>query len=51
MSVEPSDLPALPAKDWAVDGTRTGTKQSATVTSLGLGKIGQRDLGQEGKAQ
>jgi 2-oxoglutarate ferredoxin oxidoreductase subunit alpha len=51
VSIEPSVLPPLPAKDWAVDGTRTGTKQSATVTSLGLGKIGQLDMGQEGKAQ
>jgi 2-oxoglutarate/2-oxoacid ferredoxin oxidoreductase subunit alpha len=51
VSVEPHDLPALPAKSWAVDGTRSGSKQSNTVTSLGLGKVGQRDMGQEGKAQ
>jgi 2-oxoglutarate ferredoxin oxidoreductase subunit alpha len=51
VSVEPIALPSLPEKDWAVDGSRTGTRQSATVTSLGLGKVGQREFGQEGKAQ
>jgi 2-oxoglutarate ferredoxin oxidoreductase subunit alpha len=51
VAIEPASLPPLPAKDWAVDGARTGTGRSATVTSLGLGKVGQRDLGQEGKAQ
>jgi 2-oxoglutarate ferredoxin oxidoreductase subunit alpha len=51
VAIEPASLPDLPGKDWAVDGSRTGTGRSATVTSLGLGKVGQRDLGQEGKAQ
>ena len=51
VAIEPASLPPLPAKDWAVDGARTGTGQSATVTSLGLGKVGQRNFGQEGKAQ
>jgi len=51
VSIDPLPLPELPVKDWAVDGSRTGTGQSATVTSLGLGKVGQRDMGQEGKAQ
>jgi 2-oxoglutarate ferredoxin oxidoreductase subunit alpha len=51
VAVEPAALPSLPSKDWAVDGSRTGTGRSATVTSLGLGKVGQRDFGQEGKAQ
>jgi 2-oxoglutarate ferredoxin oxidoreductase subunit alpha len=51
VAIEAIDLPPLPPKDWAVDGSRTGTGRSATVTPLGLGKIGQRDFGQEGKAQ
>jgi 2-oxoglutarate ferredoxin oxidoreductase subunit alpha len=51
VSVEPIELPPLPEKGWAVDGSRTGSGASATVTSLGLGKVGQRDFGQEGKAQ
>ncbi|HEY8218304.1 MAG TPA: thiamine pyrophosphate-binding protein [Acidimicrobiia bacterium] len=51
VAIEEASLPPLPGKDWAVDGARTGTGQSATVTSLGLGKVGQRDFGQEGKAQ
>ena len=51
VAVEPLDLPELPAKDWAVDGSRTGSRMSGAVTPLGLGKLGQRDFGQEGKAQ
>jgi 2-oxoglutarate ferredoxin oxidoreductase subunit alpha len=51
VSVEPIPLPELPAKDWAVDGSRTGSRRSGAVTPLGLGKLGQRDFGQEGKAQ
>ncbi len=51
ISIEPIEMPALPAKAWAVDGTRSGTGRSGTVTPLGLGKVGQRALSQEGKAQ
>src|SRR3954470_7737816 len=51
ISIEPIDFPALPAKDWAVNGSRSGTGLSGAVTSLGVGKVGQRALGQEGKAQ
>jgi 2-oxoglutarate ferredoxin oxidoreductase subunit alpha len=51
VAIEPVSLPPLPDKDWAVDGARTGTGRSASVTSLGLGKVGQREFGQEGKAQ
>jgi 2-oxoglutarate ferredoxin oxidoreductase subunit alpha len=41
----------IPPKDWAVDGTRSGTGQSRAVTPLGLGKHGQPQFGQEGKFQ
>jgi 2-oxoglutarate ferredoxin oxidoreductase subunit alpha len=51
ISIEPIEFPALPPKDWAVDGSRSGTGKSGAVTSLGVGKVGQRALGQEGKAQ
>src|SRR5262245_144523 len=51
VAIEPLDLPSLPTKEWAVDGSRTGTRRSGAVTPLGLGKLGQRDFGQEGKAQ
>jgi 2-oxoglutarate/2-oxoacid ferredoxin oxidoreductase subunit alpha len=51
ISIEPMTFPALPAKEWAVDGSRSGTGRSGAVTSLGVGKVGQRALGQEGKAQ
>jgi 2-oxoglutarate ferredoxin oxidoreductase subunit alpha len=51
VAIEPLALPELPAKDWAVDGSRTGSRMSGAVTPLGLGKLGQRDFGQEGKAQ
>jgi 2-oxoglutarate ferredoxin oxidoreductase subunit alpha len=42
---------SLPAKDWAVDGTRSGTRESRAVTPLGVTKPGEPDIGQEGKAQ
>lgn len=51
VSVERVEYPPLPPKDWAVDGTRSGTGSSRSVTSLGTMKVGQRHFGQEGKAQ
>jgi 2-oxoglutarate/2-oxoacid ferredoxin oxidoreductase subunit alpha len=51
LSVDRVEYPSLPAKDWAVDGTRSGTGTSGSVTPLGVGKVGQRALGQEGKFQ
>jgi 2-oxoglutarate/2-oxoacid ferredoxin oxidoreductase subunit alpha len=51
IAIELIDFPALPEKDWAIDGTRSGTGKSAASTPLGVGKVGQRALGQEGKAQ
>jgi 2-oxoglutarate ferredoxin oxidoreductase subunit alpha len=44
-------FPELPKKDWAVDGTQTGSGQSRGVTPLGVAKTGQVAMGQEGKAQ
>jgi len=51
VTIEPRVFGALPAKDWAVDGSRSGSGWSATVTPLGVAKLGQRQYGQEGKAQ
>jgi 2-oxoglutarate/2-oxoacid ferredoxin oxidoreductase subunit alpha len=51
VTVQARDFGALPGKDWAVDGSRSGSGWSATVTPLGTGKTGQRQFGQEGKAQ
>ena len=51
ISIDSLELPNLPAKDWAVDGSLTGSGRSRSVTPLGVGKIGQVALGQEGKAQ
>src|SRR5262249_5865850 len=51
ISIDPIDLPDLPAKDWAVDGTLSGSGRSRSVTPLGVGRVGQTALGQEGKAQ
>jgi len=51
VAIEARDFGALPDKEWAVDGSRSGSGWSATVTPLGVGKTGQRQFGQEGKAQ
>jgi 2-oxoglutarate ferredoxin oxidoreductase subunit alpha len=51
LTIEPMSFPDLPAKDWAVDGTMSGSGVSRAVTPLGVSKVGQRALGQEGKAQ
>jgi 2-oxoglutarate/2-oxoacid ferredoxin oxidoreductase subunit alpha len=51
ISIETLEFPPLPPKDWAVDGSRSGSGMSGNVTPLGVGKVGQRALGQEGKAQ
>jgi 2-oxoglutarate ferredoxin oxidoreductase subunit alpha len=47
VSVEPLGFPALPAKDWAVDGSLGGTGESRLVTPLGLGKHGHEAPGIE----
>lgn len=51
IAIDPIALPDLPAKEWAVDGSRSGSGRSGSVTPLGVGKVGQAALGQEGKAQ
>lgn len=47
VSVAPIDFPALPDKDWAVDGSLGGTGDSRLVTPLGLGKHGHEGPGIE----
>jgi 2-oxoglutarate ferredoxin oxidoreductase subunit alpha len=51
LAIEPLEFPSLPEKDWAVDGARSGSGASRNVTPLGVSKLGQREFGQEGKAQ
>src|SRR3954471_6462298 len=51
IAVETLEFPELPAKDWAVNGSRSGSGRSGSVTPLGVGKGGQLAMGQEGKAQ
>ncbi len=51
LAVEPIAFPELPAKDWAVDGSRSGSGASGAVTPLGVSKVGARVFGQEGKFQ
>jgi 2-oxoglutarate ferredoxin oxidoreductase subunit alpha len=51
ISIATLEFPPLPPKDWAITGARTGSGLSGNVTPLGVGKIGQLALGQEGKAQ
>ena len=47
VSIESIDVPSLPAKDWAVDGSAGGTGDSRLVTPLGLGKHGHEAPGIE----
>lgn len=51
LAIDPIEFAELPAKDWAVDGSQSGTGRSRGVTSLGVSKVGQPAMGQEGKAQ
>ncbi|HTD49612.1 MAG TPA: hypothetical protein VK771_03370 [Acidimicrobiia bacterium] len=51
LTIDTITFPDLPAKDWAVDGSHSGSGESRSVTPLGVGKVGQAALGQEGKAQ
>ena len=51
VAVETIPYPALPPKDWAVDGGSSGSGQSHSVTPLGVSKHGQAAFGQEGRAQ
>ena len=51
ISIETVAFPELPKKDWAVDGSLSGSGRSRGVTSLGVSKVGEPAMGQEGKAQ
>jgi 2-oxoglutarate ferredoxin oxidoreductase subunit alpha len=51
VAIEKIEYPELPPKDWAVNGSGSGSGWSGTVTSLGVGKVGQFQFGQEGKYQ
>ncbi len=51
LSIEPLEFPDVPDKDWAVDGSMTGSRRSRSITPLGVAKFGQPTMGQEGKAQ
>jgi 2-oxoglutarate ferredoxin oxidoreductase subunit alpha len=51
LRIDTIDHPTLPPKDWAVDGTASGSGVSKSVTPLGVAKSGQMAFGQEGKFQ
>lgn len=47
VSIAPIDFGPVPAKDWALDGTLTGTGRSRIVSPLGFAKHGQPNPGIE----
>ncbi len=47
VDITPVDFPALPAKDWALDGSLTGTGRSRIVSPLGFDKAGRPSEGIE----
>jgi len=47
VEIEPSSFPALPAKDWAVDGSLGGTRNSRNINPIGMTK-GQKGIEPEG---
>jgi 2-oxoglutarate ferredoxin oxidoreductase subunit alpha len=51
LAIDTLTFPELPAKEWAVDGSQSGSRASRAVTPLGVTKVGQPAMGQEGKAQ
>ncbi len=51
VTIEPISFPPLPPKDWAVNGSRSGSGRYGNLTPLGVGKVGQRNFGEEGKKQ
>jgi 2-oxoglutarate ferredoxin oxidoreductase subunit alpha len=51
LTIETQPFPQLPAKDWAVDGSTSGSGRSKSITPLGVAKHGQPAFGQEGKFQ
>jgi 2-oxoglutarate ferredoxin oxidoreductase subunit alpha len=47
VAVHPIDFGALPANDWAVDGSGTGSGQARLLSPLGLAKVGAEPIGIE----
>ena len=47
VAIEPIDFGAVPAKDWAVDGSRTGTGHARLLSPLGIAKVGEEPVGIE----
>ncbi|MGZ4677443.1 MAG: hypothetical protein ACXVLO_02600 [Acidimicrobiia bacterium] len=47
VDVDPVSYPPLPAKDWALDGSLTGTGSSRIVSPLGFDKAGRPSAGIE----
>jgi 2-oxoglutarate ferredoxin oxidoreductase subunit alpha len=47
VAVAPAEFGALPAKEWAVDGSLAGTGHSRSISPLGLGKHGNEGPGIE----
>jgi 2-oxoglutarate ferredoxin oxidoreductase subunit alpha len=51
LTIETETFSELPPKDWAIDGSSSGSGRSKSITPLGVGKHGQPAFGQEGKFQ
>lgn len=49
VEVDTLDLPALPAKDWALDGTASGTGGSRQIWTFAMGKKNDPGPGPEGQ--
>jgi 2-oxoglutarate ferredoxin oxidoreductase subunit alpha len=47
VAIEPIDFGAAPGKDWAVDGSRTGTGHARLLSPLGISKVGEEPVGIE----
>jgi 2-oxoglutarate ferredoxin oxidoreductase subunit alpha len=47
VDITPLEFEALPAKDWAVDGSSSGSGDSRLVSPLGFGKVGHESPGIE----
>lgn len=48
VDVQPLDLPPLPAKDWAIDGSMNGTGKARVLFTMGYGKHNQPGPGPTG---
>jgi 2-oxoglutarate ferredoxin oxidoreductase subunit alpha len=47
VDVEPIDFGSVPAKDWAVDGTRTGSGHARLLSPLGITRANEEPVGIE----